>query len=351
MLLDHPRDCSLREARDKADAARQLLRHGVDPLGERQALKVEARIEAQTADTASGAGQSLRRFARAYHADIEDHFANRKAAAQWISTLENHVFPTLGDKALASVTAADLLDLLRPLYRTKTATARRIRQELEAVYDEAIVRELVAVNPAAKVRATLRKSLRANGGASGRTGHHRALPYGDLPELLKRVRKLPGTAARAFEFATLTAARTSEVLGMRWDELSRDGKTWTVPGERMKARQEHVVALSPQARAVLQRVRGLSQTWVFPSPVRDAPLSNMAMLILLRRLKVDDVTTVHGMRTAFSSWANEKNHARPDVIEAALAHREADLVRAAYNRAEFQQERAQLLAKWGTYLR
>ena len=251
----------------------------------------------------------------------------------------------LGDKPLAAVAAADLLDLLRPLYRTKTATARRIRQEIEAVYDEAIVPpDLVTVNPAAKVRATLRKTLRANGGAAGKVGHHRALPYGDLPELVKRVRKLPGTAARAFEFAALTAARTSEVLGMKWDELSRDGKTWTVPGERMKARQEHVVALSPQARAVLKRVHGLSTKWVFKSPVRDAPLSNMAMLILLRRLKVDDVTTVHGMRTAFSSWANEKGAGRPDVIEAALAHREADLVRAAYNRAEFQQDRAKLLA-------
>jgi len=348
MLLDHCSKCSLKDARDKADAARQLLKQGIDPLGEREAAKAAAVEATKAADAKHAGGQSLRRFARAYHDDIEADFSNRKCSAQWIGTLENHVFPTLGDKALASVTAGDLLDVLRPLYLKVPATARRIRQRLEAVYNEAILRDLVAANPAAKVRAALRKK-----GAKAANGSHlRALPYAELPALLKKTRALPATAARAFEFAVLTAARTGEVLGMKWDELSRDGKTWTVPPERMKQREPHTVALSAAAQAVLKRVRGLSKAWVFPSPQRDAPLSNMAMLTLLHRLKAEKRTTVHGAaRTAFSTWANETGAARPEVIEAALAHREADIVRAAYNRAEFQAERGRLLAAWARYLR
>jgi len=350
MLLDHLRNCSLKDARHKADAARQLLKDGIDPLGEREAAKATAAATTKAADIARGGGVSLRRFAREYHAGIEPEFSNDKAGAQWIGTLENHVFPTLGDKALASVTAGELLDLLRPLYRKVPATARRIRQRLEAVYNEAMLRELVAVNPAAKVRAALRQANKKNG--ASKEMHLRALPYAELPTLLRRVRKLPGTSARAFEFAALTAARTEEVLGMQWSEVSTDGKTWTVPAGRMKAREEHIVALSPAARALLKRVRGLSKTWVFRSPVRDAPLSNMAMLILLRRLKIADRTTVHGAaRTTFSTWANETGAGRPDVVEAALAHREADKVRAAYNRAQFQAERAKLLAQWARFLR
>ena len=350
MLLDRWDKCSLRGARDKADTARQLLKQGVDPLGEREAAKAAATVATQAADNKHAGGQTLRRFARTYHDGIESEFSNPKCAAQWIGTLENHIFPTLGDKALASVTAGDLLDVLRPLYRTVPATARRIRQRLEAVYDEAVLRDLVTANPAAKVRAALRKK----GAKAAKVSHLRALPYAELPALLRKVRTLPGTAARAFEFAVLTAARTGEVLGARWDELSADGKAWTVPAERMKQREAHVVALSPAARAVLKRVGSLSKTWIFPSPQpgRDATLSNMAMLTLLRRMKMDDRTTVHGAaRTAFSTWANETGAARPDVIEAALAHREADIVRAAYNRAEFQAERARLLAAWARYLR
>jgi integrase len=154
------------------------------------------------------------------------------------------------------------------------------------------------------------------------------------------------------EFAILTAARTGEVLGMRWEELSPDATTWTIPGARMKGGEAHTVYLSAEARAVLARVRGLSDLWVFPSPTkREAPLSNMAMLLLLDRLNLRGRTTVHGLcRATFSTWAYETDQARPDVIEACLAHREADRVKAAYNRAQFADERRKLLAAWANYV-
>ncbi len=138
---------------------------------------------------------------------------------------------------------------------------------------------------------------------------------------------------------------------MQWSEISSSGDVWTVPAVRMKAGAAHTVYLSKPARAVLAKVRGFSKRWVFKSPVDDSPLSNMAMLTLLRRIGADKNTTVHGLcRASFSTWANETNAARREAIEACLAHREADRVAAAYNRAEFAQERRVLLAKWAEFI-
>ena len=211
------------------------------------------------------------------------------------------------------------------------------------MFDDAVLRNLVPSNPAKIIARSLRQKRDK--------GHFRALAADKVHDLVQRVRALPGTSARALEFAILTAARTSEVLDMEWSELSADGATWTVPAARMKAGAVHVVYLSSAARAVLDRVRGLSERWPFRSPERDAPLSNMAMLNLLRRLEVDHQTTVHGVaRATFSTWAYETAAARPDVIEACLAHRETDRIKAAYNRAQFTEERRALLAKWADYI-
>jgi integrase len=165
---------------------------------------------------------------------------------------------------------------------------------------------------------------------------------------VEELRRQPGIAARCLEFTILTAARTGESIGAKWAEF--DGALWTVPAERMKAEEEHKVHLSERALAILEEMRALGSPFVFRSvrePTR--PLSNMAMLTLLRRMKRADIT-VHGFRASFSTWANETGVARPDVIEACLAHREGDKIRAAYNRAQFASERRKLLALWAAYL-
>jgi integrase len=142
------------------------------------------------------------------------------------------------------------------------------------------------------------------------------------------------------------------VLGATWAEFEISAGTWTVPGARMKGGQEHVVHLSPRAAGILKGQRALGQPYVFPAPTLDGrPLSNMAMLMLLRRLGIAGATTVHGLcGSTFSTWANETGAARPDVIEACLAHREANLVRASYNRARFSAERCAVLAAWADIL-
>ena len=159
-----------------------------------------------------------------------------------------------------------------------------------------------------------------------------------------------GMGALALRFAVLTASRTSEVLGARWCEMDFDNKVWRIPAERMKARRSHDIPLTDQALAVLEKVRGLDDELAFPG-ANGRPLSNMAMLTTLTRLGLRDRTTVHGLaRATFSTWANERGIARPDVIEAALAHAQEDKTRAAYNRSRFDEERRALLTAWGDYL-
>ncbi|HTO47863.1 MAG TPA: site-specific integrase, partial [Burkholderiales bacterium] len=174
--------------------------------------------------------------------------------------------------------------------------------------------------------------------------------YGEVPAFLRALRVHPGVAARCLEFTILTAARTGESIGAQWSEFDLDAALWTVPAERMKAREPHAVHLSERSLAILDGLRVLGSLLVFPS-ARDMsrPLSNMAMLALLKRMKRHDIT-VHGFRSSFSTWANETAAARPDVIEACLAHRESDKIRAAYNRAQFAGERRGLLEAWADYL-
>jgi integrase len=179
-----------------------------------------------------------------------------------------------------------------------------------------------------------------------------ALPFAEVPAFMERLREQKGIAARALEFAVLTAARTGEVTGATWGELDLAAGLWIVPGSRMKGGEPHTVYLSPRAVEIVSAMKEVGGDYVFPTPSDlSAPLSNMAMLTLLRRMDADKRTTVHGLcRASFSTWANETGAARSEVIEACLAHREGDRVRAAYNRATFATERRALLAAWAEFL-
>jgi len=222
-----------------------------------------------------------------------------------------------------------------------------VRQRLESIFDDCVVRKLCAGNPAAAIRRKLREAHRGR-----ERGQFAALDYSKAPELLQALRKIEGVSARCLEFAILTAARTGEAIAADWNEFDLEAAIWIVPAARMKGSEKHVVYLSPRAVEIVRAQTGLR--YVFPSPQQvgeGKPLSNMALLMQLRRMKVADETTVHGLcRSTFSTWANEAGAARPDVIEACLAHREGDRVRAAYNRAQFAQERRALLAAWAEYL-
>lgn len=349
---------TLTGARDKAHDARQLLRDGTDPLDAKEQRR-EALREAEATTRAQKARErwTLARCARDYHARTIEPTKTAKHAAQWIASLENHMPASVWHKPIADIEAPELLEALgqvKPHERarrhtgdTMPETLQRMRQRLDAVFEDAIFHRRCTSNPAAAIRRKMREALPRK-----QAGQFAALAYREAPALLARVRAVEGIAARCLEFAVLTAARTGEALGATWAEIDLQAGAWVVPAERMKAKEPHTVYLSPRALEVLAAVRGLHKDWVFPSPMLNGkPLSNMAMLKALERLGVRDQTTVHGLcRATFSTWANETGAARPDVIEACLAHEESNRVRAAYNRADFATERRALLVAWAEYL-
>lgn len=341
---------SIKAARAAAAKARALLAEvpPVDPIDAR----ARARESARQVDTERRALRAaelalLARVARTYHQTVIEGSRSTKHAADWINSLERHVPGNLWRRPIATIAAPDLLDGLLPLYRSHPETASRVRQRLEAVFDDAVFRGLCAGNPAAAIR---RKITEAK--VDRKVEPHRALPYLEVPGFVRELRKQRGTAARALEFGLLTAARTAEIIGLTWAEIDEPARLWIVPAERMKAKEAHRVPLAASALAILKRQRELGSAYVFPSPGRiDRPLSNIAMLKVLERMKYLKRTTVHGLcRASFSTWANETAAARPDVIEACLAHREADRVAAAYNRAQFNTERAELLEAWARHV-
>jgi len=338
---------AITNARELADDARRLLREGRDPIEARDAERERARraLEVRRAD-AQRERATLARVARDYHERVIEPTRTAKHGAQWLASLENHVAPALWHKPIADVTGPELLDWLIGLQAKVPETASRIRQRLEAIFDDAEFRGLAAGNPARAVRRKLAEASKRR-----ERGHFAALDWRAVPAFMARVRQREGIAARGLEFAVLTAARTGEVIGATWGEFDLQAAAWLVPGRRMKGGQPHTVALSPRALAIVTAAQEWGQDYVFPSPALDgSPLSNMAMLSLLRRMDADQTTTVHGLaRAAFSTWAHETGAGRPDVIEACLAHKEADRVKAAYNRSQFAAERAALLAAWADY--
>lgn len=339
---------SLQLARDQAGAARALLKQGTDPIDDRDARREAARavVDRQKADKARER-RTLARVAREYHERVIEPSRSTKHGSDWINSLETHVPADLWHRPIDEVSAPALLTPMLVLQRQIPETASRVRQRLDAIFEDAMFHGFATTNPAAAIRRKLREAQ-----SKRKQAGFKALPYREAPALLARLRQSEGIAARCLEFAVLCAARTGEVINAEWSEFDLERGLWIIPSLRTKAGEEHTVYLSDRAIAVLESMRGLHRRWLFPSPVLDdKPISNMAMLVTLDRLKVRDRTTVHGLcRATFSTWANETAAARPDVIEACLAHREADKVKAAYNRAQFNDERRELLAAWAGYL-
>ena len=185
-----------------------------------------------------------------------------------------------------------------------------------------------------------------------RVEHHAALPYAELPGFLMSLREQKGTAARALEFAILTAARTGEIMGARWDEINLLEKSWTVPAARMKAGKEHRVPLSARALAILEEMQPHRQgedAFLFPGAKLGRPLSNMVFLMLLRRMGRDDLTA-HGFRSSFRDWAAERTNFPAEVAEMALAHTVSDKTVAAYSRSDLFDKRRRLMDAWAEFL-
>jgi integrase len=329
---------SLQNARQKALEARKLLQEGKDPIDTRNAAK-----------QAEAGAIPFREAAERY---IESHKAgwrNKKHAAQWGSTLETYVYPVFGDIAVGEIETGFVLKALEPIWTVKPETASRVRGRIESVLDWAAARGYREGDNPARWRGHL-QSLLPKVEKLKRVRHHAALPYSEAAEFVIKLRQQGGVAARALEFTILTGARTGEVIGAVWDEIDLSASVWIIPAERMKGEREHRVPLSGTAKSVLEAIalEHGNEGFVFPGGRKGRPLSNMAMLAVLKRMERADLT-VHGFRSMFRDWTAERTAYPREVCEMALAHAVGDRVEAAYRRGDLFEKRRRMMADWGRF--
>lgn len=274
-----------------------------------------------------------------------------KHGDDWINSLRTHAYPCFGDKLVADVTTDDVLSALNPVWRTKTETATRVRQRIEAVLSAAKARGLRTGDNPAAWRGHL-DALLPTISKKRRVEHHAAMPFGDVPAFMAELRQRANMSAWALQFTILTACRTGEVIGARWTEFDLTAGLWTVPAARMKAHREHRVPLSPQAldllRAMPPMESGDAVFWGRSKKGEGGTISQWAMLMLLRGMRPG--LTVHGFRSAFRDWAAECTSHPAEVVEMALAHTIQNQVEAAYRRGDLLDKRRDLMQVWADYL-
>jgi integrase len=336
---------NLAEARQKAAEARRLRHEGVDPIEARKAVRTASLL-------AQAQGRTFDDCAAGY---IEAHRAgwrNAKHAAQWKSTLDTYASPVLGKLPVQSVDTGLVLKVLEPIWKAKPETANRLRGRIEAVLDWATVRTYRTGENPARWRGHLDHLLPARNKVQ-RPEHHAALPYSEIGDFMAALRQQAGTAARALELLILTAARTSEVIGARWSEIDTNRQLWTVPATRIKGAKEHRVPLSAAAIALLRAIKADAEKlppsdFVFNGARWGKPLSNMAMLKLLARMKRNDLTA-HGFRSTFRDWVAERTSYPREAAEMALAHVVSDKVEAAYRRGDLFEKRRRMMDEWARF--
>ena len=333
-------DVSLSIAREKARAARSDTTMGIDPVAHRK--------EARSARQALKATQkTFADCAKAYIEAHSDSWKNAKHRAQWPSTFETYVYPTMGTVMVGEVTQAHVMAVLLPIWKTKTQTATRLRGRIEQVLAWATAAGFRQGENCARWTGLLDQLLPAPGKVS-EPRHHPAVRVDDMPAFIKALRQHDGLSPKALEFAVLTAARSGEVRGANWAEIDLEAAAWTVPPERMKAGKEHRVPLSAAAIKLLEAMPRMEGTdLVFPG-TKGQPLSDMSLTAVMRRMDVDAVP--HGFRSTFRDWAGDRTNYPRDMAEAALAHKLENKVEEAYRRSDALEKRREMMQEWGKFI-
>jgi len=237
---------------------------------------------------------TFKECAEAYMEAHEPSWKNAKHREQWHSTLRRYLYPNFGGTAISLVTTEMVLDAIQPIWHSMPETASRVRGRIEVVIDWAKARGAFSGENPTRWRGHL-SNLLPKTSKIAKVEHHAAMPFDDLPAFMSELRAATGLTSRALEFTILTAARTTEALGSRWSEFDLEKKIWTVPAERMKAGKEHRVPLSPRAVEIIRELETVKRNeFVFPGEKLGRHLSNMSMLMLLRRMKRGELT-VHGL--------------------------------------------------------
>jgi integrase len=331
MGLGSANDVPLTDAREKAAAARRTIAKGLNPIDERKR---------------DGGIPTFGSMADDVCETFSAGFRNEKHKAQWRTTLSTYAAP-LRSKPVDTVSTEDVLAVLKPIWTEKPETASRVRGRIEKVLDAAKAKGHRAGENPARWRGHLDHLLPKPQKLT--RGHHAAMPYEAVPAFFADLRAREATAALALEFCILTAARSGEVLALDRSEIDWDKKVWTIPAHRMKAGREHRVPLCDRAVSILKELTKLTKgKFLFAGQSRDKPLSNMAMDMMLRRMKCDDVT-VHGFRSSFRDWAGNVSTFPREVIETALAHVIGDKAEQAYRRSDALEKRRKLMDAWAAY--
>ncbi|MBP7659329.1 MAG: tyrosine-type recombinase/integrase [Burkholderiaceae bacterium] len=337
--LGSAKQMTLAEARQKATVLRK-------------AVKVDHRdVLAEKKDDAA-AKVTFRAAATQYHSENEAGWKSAVYARQWLASLENYAFKKLGDMPTGSISSADIIDVLTPIWQEIPDTARQVRNRICAVLDYSHAkgwrsREAPSGNGSLKAGRGLPRQVKAR-------ENRKAMPYVALPGFLTALRRKPSFGRLALELLILTGVRSQEVRLATWSEFDLESRLWTIPAEHMKRSKAHIVPLSDEALAVLGKADALRMSEsdvVFPG-VAGKPMSDMTLLKVLRDMS--EPYHVHGFRSSFTDWA--ANEGIPDaVVEAALAHKTPDAVQAAYRRTTYlgtpdqPGARVKLMDAWGRY--
>ncbi len=344
MGLGPLRDFSLKEARERARAARQLKADGIDPIEAKKAARAAAALEAAKVITFEEA-------TRQYYDQHERKWTNRKHAAQFLSTMKSYVFPFIGRLPVAAVDTGLVLKCVEPIWKDKTETASRVRNRIEMVLGWATVRGYRTGDNPARWRGHLENVLPARSQIQP-TDNHAALPYAEISTFMAALRERTAVPARALEFLILTATRSGAVIGARWEEIDLKAKLWTVPSSRVGAKitgnRPRRVPLADRAIEILRTMpREDRNPHVFVGKRAGASMGKSMMAKMLARLRPD--VTVHGFRSTFKDWAAERTNYANIVSEAALWHSVSDKVEAAYRRGDLFEKRRKLMTDWARY--
>lgn len=330
----------LAEAREQAREARVCLSGGKDPLGVRNALVVASKAEQLS-------NLDFDRCAADYIKSHREAWKNEKHQKQWEASLRTYVSPHLGKLYVRRIDTPLVLKVLQPIWKTKTETASRIRERLERVLSWAAKQGYREGENPARWHGHLEELL-PKPAKLKKVKHHPALRYRETGTFFEELRLQKGIGARALELTVLTASRTGEVLGAKWDEIDFKARVWVVSPERMKNSKEHRIPLADAALDILKKLRGLHPLLVFPGAREDKTLSSMSMLTVLRRMNRADLT-VHGFRSTFRDWAAEMTEYPKELAELSLAHTVGNAVENAYRRSDLFERRRALMQDWAAW--
>jgi len=335
----------LSDAREEAHLARRKVHAGINPIEERRALKTAVRVAAAKSVTFATA-------ARALIDSKQAEWTNLKHAQQWRNTLATYADPVLGDIPVADIDTPLVREVLAPIWITKTETAKRVRMRIENVLDYARAMGWREGENPARWRDHFDRLL-AHPNKIQKVTHHAALPYERTAEFMVALRDREGVSARALEFLILTASRVGPVINSKWNEIDLNARVWTCPAANMKRDNDHRVPISDDAVTVMRGMLEMPETeFVFANVGTGKGLSNMAMPTVIRRMqKTEDWPhfTVHGFRSTFRTWAQEKTLHQREVAEAALHHVLGDKVEKAYARGDVLAKRRRLMEDWAKF--